>query len=191
VTKLHEAVSVEQFLQNDPEIIAGYAAAIAPSGATVADVDAAIVEWFNLLLTPLSLVFVVIFATVFRLVEPRYTFFGHVLFYVVAANASSIVALPLVAGLSLADAPAGVVSAASALLQLFYVCLMVWAFMRRTVLGGVIKVALVLAVGMIGGMLFGMAMWLAVNALAAERFGAGPVGFAVERVAENAAATPD
>mgnify|MGYP006288324553 CR=1 FL=1 len=70
---------------------------ITNQGADPATVDAALSRWGGLLAWPITLIASVVFIVVLKLVKPSMTWFGHVLVYVIATNAMTLVAMPLVA----------------------------------------------------------------------------------------------
>jgi hypothetical protein len=73
-------------------------ASITAQGADPAVVNDALSRWGGLLAWPITLIASAVFIIVLKLVKPSLTWFGHVLVYLIATNAMTLVAIPLVAG---------------------------------------------------------------------------------------------
>ncbi|XBQ16027.1 MAG: hypothetical protein ABL308_13855 [Oceanicaulis sp.] len=79
------------------QVDAAYAS-IQAQGADPARVDAALARWGGVFTWPITLIASAIFIVILKLVKPSVTWFGHVLIYLIATNAMTLVAIPLMAG---------------------------------------------------------------------------------------------
>lgn len=186
VTKIADGLAVETLFAARPELMNDYAAQLAERGFSIADVNDSFKDWFNLFLIPMNLLYIVVFAGLFRLMAPRYTFFGHAILYITAANASVFVGYPaaIAASLLFSISPP-LIGLLLSVFQLGFVIVFVWALMRRTILGGVFKTLAVLVVYVLTALLTSLGIWTVLEVLADLRFGEGPIHFLINAVASD------
>lgn len=72
-------------------------ASIAAQGADPAAIDASLSRWGGFLAWPMTLISSVVFIVALKLVRPYMTWYGHLLVYLIATNAMTLAAIPLVA----------------------------------------------------------------------------------------------
>jgi hypothetical protein len=189
LTKLYDAITIEGFFNNREDLISGYTALIAENGFEVEQVNAAIKGWTNLLISPINLVFTVIIALFFKIIAPKITYLGHVLLYIIANNASSIIGMPLTVLAVKIGLPMPAAAFFPMVIQFFYLSVFVWFFMRETVAGGILKLFLLALAFLVATLIISLFMQLIIHILAHNQFGASPFEYLIRTAIENAQTT--
>lgn len=190
ITNLYESMQVEALFAADPALTAKYAQALGASGHTIKDVNEAMRGWLNLLIAPVNLIYVGLYAALFKLLESRYTFFGHMLLSVVATNAATLASWAIVLAVMPFNPPQMLYIFVLSTTSLLYFLVIVWTFMTRTILGGVLKTLIVLVTLGVGTISTSIIMWVAVEQLATSRFGTGPITFMINQEIAEARQAP-
>ncbi len=174
--KTYDFVSVDAILQKD-DMLQRYAQLVQANGYTLQQVNAALVGWFNLLITPINAINVIIFALFFKLMERRITILGHALLVITAYNAATLISVPLVILASHVFGSAMLANVMAIPVQIFYLGLFVWAFMRQGKVDGVVKIILLLLIFLLFVVLINGLVWSIMDRLLEHRFGMGPWHF--------------
>ncbi len=191
MAKLNDAMTVEALFGGREEILINYATEIAKKGATITEVNSAILGWTNLLITPLNLLFAVIFSLFFKMLAPKINYLGHLLLYITANNASTVIGMPITIMVANFGLPILLTSLFPLTIQFAYLAIYVWVFMRKTVTGGIAKLFMLALVFIVTTVLVGLFMQLILHFLAQAQFGASPLEFIMLEAVENAQAAPD
>ncbi len=188
LTKLYDAITVEAFLNNQKDLLAGYTAALAKNGHTLEQVNASIKTWTNLLISPINLVFTVVIAVFFKIIAPKITFLGHVLLFITANNASSIIGMPMTILAVKMGLPATAAALFPMVIQFFYLSVIVWVFMRQSVAGGIVKLFLLALAFVVATIIISLFMQLMIHFQAHYQFGISPMEFLIRTALEKAQA---
>jgi hypothetical protein len=183
--QVYDNVTVESLLVRGADM-ESYRAAMAAKGISFAQINEALKGWFNLLVTPINLTFIVIFSLFFKMISPKTTIFGHALLYITANNAATFINVPLVFGAILITGNTTFSNLLSTPIQFFYIGLFVWVFMRQTVIGGIIKLILSGLTLVLAITLSGIIIWGVMNVLIANKFGTAPLQFMIQNAMEKA-----
>jgi hypothetical protein len=70
---------------------------IAAQGGDASVINASLSQWSGLLAWPLTLIASAVFIVVLKIARPSVTWYGHILIYLIATNAMTLAAIPLVA----------------------------------------------------------------------------------------------
>ncbi len=176
----YDNINVEAIIRG-PEALADYADLLAAKGFTLAQANAALKGWFNLLITPVNLVFIIVFTLFFKMIAPKITLLGHALIYITANNAATLVGVPLAILAVKISGNSALSNLLMTPVQLFYLVLFIWVFMRKSVWGGIGKLILMLLAFVLAMALAGIIIWGVLDILATAKFGAGPMRFMFEQ----------
>ena len=185
-TKFNKVITVEASFKNHPDWLKGYMSLIAEHGASLADVNAATMTWVNWLNMPVNLIFLVSMALLFKAFAPKITFFGHMLLYITANNTGSIIGMPMSIALVWLGMPVLVSSVLPAAITLFYLGIFVWVFMRRSLVGGIGKLVLLVGGYGLSILLTALVIQVSLHQLAKAKFGQSPTGYMIEQAISKA-----
>lgn len=163
-----EMNSLTYMLRADPDRLAAAAAILADHGATLADADAAVARWLKWANWPITALSSMSYVLALWAMRPSMGFAATFWRYIVAANAGSVVTLPLVAatiGFGPGAGPVVGVAALAAVLVLFfiYIAIVMRGHLARTGLGLATRIgAVVLATGPVL-MLIGFGVWVVID----------------------------
>lgn len=180
LTGFYGHINVEQLLGGNPDVIRGYSALLAQNGHSIAEVDNTIRDWFNFTITPLSAASIVCFALFFKLLDRRFTLFGHALLLVIINNVASLLTLPLAVIAMIGTFGFGIYSAVLFVVNLGYLLAFVWHYFRRSTTNGILKMLATIPAYLLVMVLTGITMWVSMNAVAKQQFGTGFFSYAVE-----------
>ncbi|MCF6292428.1 MAG: hypothetical protein L3J04_03430 [Robiginitomaculum sp.] len=181
-TQFFDNINAQILLGNSEELIAAYSNQLAQSGETIDDVNKVMQEWVNLLFAPLNALMAFIMGAWFKLIDRRYTYFGHVLLFIVIANSLSLISMPLIALTNLGGSGLQWYTLISSALLAIVTSIFVWRFYKKSVWNGVWKIFLTLIVGIITTAIIGMLMQIILNIVAAQTFGIGPMSFLFQNI---------
>lgn len=173
LTGFYDNASVERMLGNRPDVIASYAEHVQQSGHTLDEVNADIKDWFSFMISPVSALAIFFYALFFKLLDRRYTLFGHGILYVVVNNISTLLTLPLALIVLMGSLGFNLYSGVMAALNLIYLCVFVWHYFRKSILNGVLKVIAMVVFFVMITMLISVTMWGGMNVVAEVKYGKG------------------
>ena len=185
--QVYDNISV-QFILKQPHILQSYQQLMEAKGVGLARIDEDMRNWFNLLITPVSLVHLIIFTVFFKLIAPKITLLGHMLIYMTSNNAATIVGVPLVVLATHLTGNPAISSFIMAPVLFFYIGLFVWTMMRRSVAGGLVKLILALLVYLLATIISALMIWLLLDHMVAAKYGTGPFQFLLQHAVEAARA---
>ncbi len=183
--KTYDSMSVSSII-TDTGVLAQYTDLIASRGFSLDQINEAIRNWLNLLITPLSLIFMLALTAFFKVISPRTTLLGHLILLMTANNAATLIGVPI--AVIAVNVTNNAVAANMLLLpfQLFYIGLFIWAFMRKTVLGGIIKIIALIVFAAVISIIIGMLMMFVINMIIADKYGTAPWFFFIQETLKNA-----
>lgn len=188
MAKMYDAMTVQSLFNNDQDLLQGYNAILAENGKTLDQVNAAMKGWTNLLISPTNLIFTLVIALFFKVIASQITFLGHILLFIVANNASSILGMPLTVIAVKAGMPTTIAALLPMIIQFFYLSIIVWVFMRKTVAAGILKLFLMALAFIVATMIIALFMQVMLHIMAHNEFGTSPAEYLIRSAVQAAQA---
>ncbi len=177
--KTYDSMTIATVI-TDETTRANYTALLAKEGFTVKQVNTAIQGWFNFLITPLNIITVIIFSFFFKTIAPKITLLGHAILFITATNAATIIATPVIILFANFSSNAPLIQLLAVPVQLWFLGLFVWVFMRKSILGGIFKIMAMFGVWLLSSVIIGLVMWVIVDALVTKNFTTGPLRYTIQ-----------
>ncbi|MDQ7018228.1 MAG: hypothetical protein Q9M33_03590 [Robiginitomaculum sp.] len=186
--KTYDSMSVSSIIA-DADLLAQYTDVMTKRGINLDQINDEIRNWINLLITPLSLFFLLSFTVFFKILSPRTTFLGHLILLMTANNAATLIGVPVAVIAVNVTKNAVATNMLMIPFQMFYIGLFIWAFMRKTILGGITKIIVLIVLSVIISAIIGILMMVVINMVIARDFGVAPWFFLIQETLKAAQAT--
>jgi len=176
-TQFYDNVSTELLFGENQALITAYAKQLAENGQTIDGVNRSMQEWVNLLSAPLNALMAFIIGAWFKLIDRRYTYFGHVLLFIVITNSVTLISIPLTILTNFGSTGLDLYILASLVILITVTSIFVWQFYRKSTWNGIWKIILTFIIMLIATAIMGILLQVILNTIIDQTHSLGPISF--------------